>query len=78
VFDPKHLNQGQIREIYRQTLQQSEEAETVAWINYVRAKNARSAVEFDLERVTRTPCEESGLHANAAEKLRHIPANQGG
>lgn len=77
MFDPKHLTTDQIREIYRQTLAQSEEAETVAWINYVRAKNARMAIEFDLNRVTRTP-EESGLHANAAEKLRHIPANQGG
>lgn len=57
MFDPKHLTTDQIRDIYRQTLQQSEEAETVAWINYVRAKNARLAVEFDLERVTRTPCE---------------------
>ncbi len=78
MFDPKHLTTDQIREIYRQTLQQSEEAEAVAWINYVRAKNARMAIEFDLNRVTRTPCEESGLHANAAEKLRYIPANQGG
>jgi hypothetical protein len=57
MFESKHLTPDQIREIYRQTLQQSEEAEAVAWINYLRARNARLTVEFDLERVTRTPCE---------------------
>lgn len=57
MFELKHLSQDQIREIYRQTLAQLEEAEAVAWINYVRARNGRLAVELDLKRVTRIPCE---------------------
>ena len=57
MFEPKHLTTDQIRELYRQILTQSEEAELVAHANYVRAQAARVAAERDLDRLTPRPCE---------------------
>lgn len=56
-FNRQHVAEDGLRAMYRSALEQSEQHECDAWINYVRARAARIAVEQDLERVTRTPRE---------------------
>lgn len=74
MFDTRHLKSDAIEEIYRQTLEQSEQAEAIAWINYVRAREARVAVERDRKRVTQ---QDRRLYASAevAEKMQITPAS---
>lgn len=56
-YTAKHLPLTSLSEIYRQALEQAEQAEAVAWINYLRARESRLALERDCYRVTLLPLE---------------------
>jgi len=51
AFTPRHLSGEQIDQLYADADAQAEAQEAVAWMNYVRAKAARTALQEDWLRV---------------------------
>jgi len=60
AFMPRHLSGEQIDQLYADADAQAEAQEAVAWMNYVRAKAARAALQEDWQRVKQAAYQPAG------------------